>query len=71
MASFNERDGGGYRHRFGQVKGVGIFADKSKHFEGRVVLGGRGTPMIRIRETKIRLSPWGERPPSERSERGG
>jgi hypothetical protein len=46
MASFKERDGGGYRHRRGKVKGVGICADESERFTRRVFVKARGTPMI-------------------------
>jgi hypothetical protein len=46
MASFKERDGGGYRHRRGEVKGVGIFADRSRCFALCFSRRERGTPMI-------------------------
>jgi hypothetical protein len=48
-APLNKRDGGGYRHCRGKVKGVSISTDESKHFGARAVLQIRVTAMIRHR----------------------
>jgi hypothetical protein len=47
-APSSKRDGGGYRHRRGEVKALGISVDESGRFARRVLLVGRSTPMIRI-----------------------
>jgi hypothetical protein len=52
----NERGGGGYRHREGEVKGVRIFADESARFARRGFLKARGTRMILWRQTENSLS---------------
>jgi hypothetical protein len=44
--ALSERDGGGYRHRFRQVKGVGNSADESARFTPRAFQKARGTRMI-------------------------
>jgi len=45
-APFQERDGGGYRHRRGKVKTVRISLVESKRFRTRMFVVVRGTPMI-------------------------
>jgi hypothetical protein len=52
-APLNERDGSGYRHRHGEVKGIGIFADETTRFASCVWLETRGTRMILIAATLL------------------
>ena len=51
--AWGERDGSGYRHRHGEVKGIGIFADETTRFASCIWSQTCGTRMILIAATLL------------------